>query len=295
MLLGRLNKMKTYFDCIPCFLRQTVEAARNVTDDETVIEKVLRDVLRATADADFDRPPPYVGQLIHRRIKALTGIRDPYLAAKKRLNRLTLDALSELGDIVNRAADPLLAAARLSIAANAIDMGISTSFSSTDIQTALQEFSKAPFTGDVPKFKKAVEQADEILFLADNAGEIAVDKLLIETLGPRRVTLAVRGGPVLNDAVREDAQDVKIPHTVELIDNGSDAPGTILSDCSDTFLKKFHCADLIIAKGQGNFESLSEVQKNIFFLFKVKCPVISRRSALPLGTHALLHQSEIPA
>lgn len=286
--------MKTYFDCIPCFVRQTVEAARNVTSDENVIEKVLRDVLRATADADFGRPPPYVAQLIHRRIKALTGIDDPYLAAKKQLNRMTSDALPALAEIVNRSADPLLAAARLSIAANAMDMGVFSSFSGADVQKALAEFAEASFSGDVSTFKAAVERADKILFLADNAGEIVVDKLLIEILGPARVTLAVRGGPVLNDVTLEEARDVKIPEEAEVIDNGSDAPGTILCDCSEAFLNKFHGADLIIAKGQGNFESLSEVEKNIFFLFKVKCPVISRHAALPVGTHVLLHQSEVP-
>jgi hypothetical protein len=91
-----------------------------------------------------------------------------------------------------------------------------------------------------------------------------------------------------------DAFDVKMNYLVTVIDNGSDAPGTILSDCGKSFLERFERADLIIAKGQGNFETLSEVERNIYFLFKVKCPVVSRHTSLPIGVHALFHQSQLP-
>ncbi|GAF94354.1 unnamed protein product, partial [marine sediment metagenome] len=124
--------------------------------------------------------------------------------------------------------------------------------------------------------------------LADNAGEIAVDRLLIQELGPQRVTMAVRGAAVINDVTFADARQVGMPELVEVIDNGSDAPGTLLDDCSASFCKRFCEADLIIAKGQGSFETLSEIESNIFFLFKVKCPVIAAHVGLPTGTHALL-------
>jgi damage-control phosphatase, subfamily I len=283
--------MKTYLDCIPCFLRQSVEAVRNVTDDVRAQEQVVRDMLRMMVDLDLDRPPPVVGQAIHRKLRELTGAADPYRAAKSRFNRLAMDALPELSAIVRQAPDPLLAAAKCAVAANAIDMGVVGGLSDADVIAALrawpEEFGLQGWEG----FRAEVARASDILYLADNAGELAVDWLLIEQIGPARVTLAVRGGPVLNDATLDDAREVGMHELVEVIDNGSDAPGTILSDCSDAFRQRFDRADLVIAKGQGNFETLSGVAGNIFFLFKVKCPLVCRSVGLPLGTHALIHQN----
>jgi uncharacterized protein with ATP-grasp and redox domains len=126
------------------------------------------------------------------------------------------------------------------------------------------------------------------LYLADNAGEIAFDRLLVERISPGRVTLAVRGAPVINDATLADAQAVGLDKIVEVIDNGSDAPGTILDDCHSDFRRRFAGADLIIAKGQGNYETLSDGPGNLFFLFKAKCPVIADHIGQPVGTQIMV-------
>ncbi|MCK4815836.1 DUF89 family protein, partial [bacterium] len=115
-----------------------------------------------------------------------------------------------------------------------------------------------------------------ILYLADNAGEIVFDRLLIEQLPYEKITVVVKGKPVINDATMDDAEFAGLTEIVEVFDNGSDAPGTILQDCSQTFRDRFEDADLVIAKGQGNYETLSEVDKDIFFLLKVKCFIIAR-------------------
>lgn len=133
-----------------------------------------------------------------------------------------------------------------------------------------------------------LNEAQRILYLADNAGEIAFDRLLIEQIGPARVTVAVRGGPVINDATITDARAVGLHEIVEIIENGSDAPGTLLDDCSQEFKWRFAEADLILAKGQGNFEALSDEPHNIFFLLKAKCAVIAAHAGVPLGTHVLV-------
>ena len=147
------------------------------------------------------------------------------------------------------------------------------------------------FSGDRVAFRDSVEKARKILYLADNAGEIALDRLLIEQLSPSKVTLVVRGAPVLNDATLIDAATVGLDEIVEIIDNGSDAPGTILDDCSPEFLRRYEDADLIIAKGQGNYESLSDENRNIFFLFKVKCRVIAAHARHPIGSHLMVKTS----
>jgi len=287
---GLEEDMKTHLDCIPCFLRQTIEAAHQISTDARVHEHIVREVLRMGAELELDLPPPLVGQRIRRRLRELTGVRDPYQSAKSRFNRLAMDALSEIAVIVKRSSEPLLAAARFAIAANAIDMGVSAELTDADVREALLGSADAPFRGDEQKFQNAVADARRILYLADNAGEIAIDRLLIEQLGPERVTLAVRGAPVLNDATLVDAHEVGLHELVEVIDNGSDVAGTFLEECSLRFQQRFHGADLVIAKGQGNFETLSDVASNTFFLFKVKCPVLSRHVGFPLGTHTLLHQ-----
>jgi uncharacterized protein with ATP-grasp and redox domains len=141
-----------------------------------------------------------------------------------------------------------------------------------------------PLAGDPQELFRAAAAAERILFLADNAGEIVLDRLLIEALPYHKVTVAVRGRPVLNDALHKDAILAGISALVPVIDNGSDAPGTVLADCSKAFLEHFHRADLIIAKGQGNYETLSQVAAPIFFLFTVKCPLVAAHIGSPTGT-----------
>ena len=105
----------------------------------------------------------------------------------------------------------------------------------------------------------------------------------MEEMPVEKITVAVKGHPIINDATIEDVKTTGIANMVKVIVNGSDAPGTILDLCSVKFRKAFDDADLIIAKGQGNYETLSSVCKNIFFLFKAKCPVISRHIGTDIG------------
>lgn len=286
--------MNTLLDCIPCVLRQGLEAARFYTSDERLHEQLLREVLRMAADLDLSRSPPSIGQAIHRRLRELTGVADPYLPAKRRAHRLASEALPDLRSAVERSADPLRAAATFAVAANAIDLGVGQAVGDEEIRAALRAASGEALSGDWERFRAAAARASSILYLADNAGELAVDRLLIERLGPERVTLAVRGAPVLNDVTTADAQEAGLAALVPVVDNGSDAPGTILEDCSAPFRRRFAQVGLVVAKGQGNFETLSGAPREVFFLFKVKCPVVARHAALPLGTFALLHHRGAP-
>jgi uncharacterized protein with ATP-grasp and redox domains len=280
--------VNTYLDCIPCFLRQGIDAARYVTDDHRVHEQIVREILRLAVDLDFKRPPPWVGQLIHRKLRELTGVNDPYREAKSQFNRFAMKILPELRSLVNRDTERLFAATQIVVAANVIDLGVNSALSEDQAYRTLCNAHSTSLAGEWERFREQANGAKRILYLADNAGEIAIDRLLMEQLGPQRVTLAVRGKAVINDATLDDAYAVGLHEIVEVIDNGSDAPGTILDDCSDAFQKRFHEADLIIAKGQGNFETLSEIDANIFFLLKVKCPVIAGHIGLSTGTHAVI-------
>jgi damage-control phosphatase, subfamily I len=276
--------MKTSLDCVPCFVRQALEAVRMITPDKSVHERTLRDVLQWASIMDFDDSPPVMAQKIHRRLREITGIDDPYCEIKKHHNRMALKLFPELQDRIKKSGDPLILAARLAIAGNVIDLGVKESISEEDIFKAVSQALEEPFTGDQEKFRRSVSESERILYLADNAGEIVFDRLLIEQLSPGKVTLVVRGRPVINDATLNDAETAGLHRIVKIIDNGSDSPGTSLEDCSKEFPEFFNKADMIIAKGQGNFESLSGRGENIFFLLKAKCPVIADHIGLPVGT-----------
>jgi hypothetical protein len=129
--------------------------------------------------------------------------------------------------------------------------------------------------GDIDMLRESIDSAKNILYLGDNCGEIVFDRLLIEQLPLDKVTFVVRGGPIINDATMGDARETGMTELVNVIDNGSNIPGTVLEKCSKEFRECFVDADLIIAKGQGNYETLSSCEKNIFFLLQAKCPVIS--------------------
>lgn len=276
--------MRIFLDCIPCFVRQALDSARLATDDEQIHEKVVREVLVLAADLDMSQSPPVIGQQIHRLIRKLIGNTDPYRELKQRFNRLALELCAELEERVRTSEDPMETAVRLAIAGNIIDLGVKTSIKESDIEIIIRDCLTADFDNqEVEGFRNAVKKAGKILYLADNAGEIVFDRLLIEQLPYEKITVVVKGRPVINDATMEDAEFTGLTKMVEVIDNGSDAPGTILETCSQIFRNRFEEADLIIAKGQGNYETLSDSDKNIYFVLKAKCPVIARDLGCEVG------------
>ena len=286
--------MRTYFDCIPCFVRQSLDAVRLITGDESIHEQVLREVLRVTSTADLHQSPPEMGQKIHRLIRQLTEIDDPYLQIKKHFNTSALTLYPKLQQIITESKEPFETAVRLAIAGNIIDLGVKSSLKMRDVYKTIDEALIAELDMTTfEDFKKEAATAKSILYIADNAGEIVFDRILIDQLGPDRITFAVKGRPVINDATIEDAQATGLTDLVRVIDNGDNAPGTILKSCSEEFRHCIEEADLIIAKGQGNYETLSDLDKNIFFLLKAKCPVIANHLGCEVGTTVLRRQNNI--
>ncbi len=277
--------MKTYVDCIPCLVKQALNAIRLVTSDEVVQEQALCDILIKISKMDMAASPPAMGAEIHRLIRKLTGQNDPYKNLKQQYNQFALDAYPRLKQIIRDSGRPLETAVRLAIAGNIIDFGADLDIDQAMVDRTLDHSLTDALFGEIDAFAAAVSEAGTILYLADNTGEICFDRLLIEEIGPDRVTLAVRGRPVINDATIEDARFCGLTDIVKVIDNGTDIPGTILSACSESFARFFYQADLIIAKGQGNYETLSDLSdgKDIFFLFKTKCAVAARDMGCEIG------------
>ncbi len=274
--------MDMTLDCIPCIIRQAVEAARMVTDQRNEQERVLRRVLLLLADTPYDKTPAHIATLVHTAVREELDAEDPYREVKDRSNRLAASMVRRLEGVVTDSADPFETALRFAIAGNIIDYGVEIDDQSIHaaISAALQQPLPA---SEVEELRDAIGSAKQILYLADNAGEVVFDRVLIERMPTGKITFVVRGGPVLNDATRVDAEAAGLQNLVEVVDNGSTAPGTILEFCSEDFRERFRRADLIIAKGQGNFESLSSESAPIFFLLKVKCPVVAHQLGCQVG------------
>jgi uncharacterized protein with ATP-grasp and redox domains len=255
--------------------------------------EALRRVLRLMSELDWTLPPQVLGQRVHRLIRQLTGNSDPYAAIKEKMNQQAAKLYPMWHAIFRQAHSPLDAAVRMAIIGNLLDVGAKTQLDDASVRTAFEGALSAPLRGSIDEFAAAIRGARHILYLADNAGEIVFDRDVLAQLPPAKFVVAVRGGPVLNDATVTDAEQAGLPEYCEIISNGSDAPGTVLDDCSPVFRERFAAADLIIAKGQGNYESLAGVDKEVFFLLKIKCDVLSRHLGWPLGSLVLHHQRPV--
>ena len=280
--------MPSSIDCSLCLLRQSLEAARFATPDQEIHEKAIREAMNCVLEMGFQTPPPVIGQQIHRIIRSLTNSPDPYLAVKQAFNELMLSRIDHFRELIAASSDPFDTAVRLAIAGNSIDFAIRANLEAKDIDVAIDQALTQPINGDVKELRQTIEKANKILYIADNAGEIVCDRLLIEQLLPKDIVACVRGMPVINDAMIDDAKQVGLTEVVPVITNGNDGMGTVLEQCSQEFMAVFNEADLIISKGLGNYETLicyddSQLPQTVAFLFKAKCSFIARFSGTQMG------------
>jgi len=276
--------MKTYLDCLPCFLRQALEATRMVTDNEVIQRKVLDCVMERLLTLPLDVAPPKIAQVVHRLVKEVTGELDPYRKIKKRYNQTALSLYPQLKEMVEKSKDQLLSAIKVAIAGNVMDLAVYDV--RKDFEKCIYNMLSSHFAiDDYDEFKRVLDGSQLLLYLGDNAGEIVFDIVLIEELKMIKdleIIYVVRENPIINDVTMEDAEFVGMKNKARVISSGSDAPATILSQCSQELLELFQKADMIIAKGQGNYESLSD-ETNIFFLLISKCPIIAKDLKVNVG------------
>lgn len=282
--------MRTAPDCIPCLIRLANETVKRATSNNNIINTVTERTVTLTKTMDRDLSPPKMGQLIHRIVTEETGNTDPCLEIKNQCNELALGLQPELRKLIKKSSDRFLTAAKLAIAGNIIDFAAPSGFSSELMSDTIDEILSSPVDPTCFNLLKInIQKANKILYLGDNAGEIIFDKIFIDELPKDKITFCVRGLPILNDALREDAEKAGLTSMVRVIDSGTDLPGVIPDECSTEFKNCFNEADLIIAKGQGNFETLNDSKKNIFFLFKVKCSAVANESGSNVGDTVILN------
>lgn len=250
---------------------------------------MIREVMKFLLRTDWSHNPPYIASVLFRRTYRLLGCRDPYISVKKEYNLKVRKLYPYIRKLREGAKDRFELAVKLAMAGNIIDFGILESF---DLEKTLEETLGTDVSSKkLCNFKHKIEKARTILYIADNAGEIGFDRFLIEEIRrinpSAKVYLGVKRHAVINDATRQDAEYFGLQELAVVIDNGGDWVGTHPSLSSTEFLSVFNKADLIISKGQANWESLEELKdKRITFLLKAKCPLVARALGVPL--HAVV-------
>ncbi len=276
------DNVKTELQCLPCFFGQVDRTLAYAGVNGSRARGIRRRAEAIIERASLDEVPARTTTVIHRMLREQTGL-DPYRSVKGIYNRIALGMLPALRRTA-ASADGLEGGVRAAIAGNVIDFGI---YETIDLNRSIEESFRLPLSSAPYRlFADRVASSSRILYLCDNAGEIVFDRVLLEVLRGKgkNVTAAVKGSPVINDATREDADAAGLPECARVIDNGSDGIGTLLETCSQDFRNEYRAADLIISKGQANYETLmQERDERVFFLFKVKCPVVASHLGRPDG------------
>lgn len=272
--------MKTNFHCIPCIMRQTINAVDLAVEDDAIRRKAINAILAYLQDIDYNTEPPAIGREVNRLLVEITGNKDPFRHIKVQYNKVALALMDNMRRLVFQNPDPVQTAAKLAVAGNIID------FKAGNRETHLKAISDniGSLNFEINHFEKFLDDlksARTILYLADNAGEIVFDRLFIEMVQryyPElglQFTVMVRGQPVMNDATREDALMVGLDQIARVVDNGDSAPATILPNISDEARQIYEQADLVISKGVGNYEALDEETRLIYYLLRIDCPLTS--------------------
>ncbi len=278
--------MEMFLDCLPCMARQALEAARMASPDDEVQAAIMDDALQTLTQHRTYGCAPELAAAIHGIVKERTGLTDPYEQVKSRDVAAALRLEPMLREFAFNRSDVLLGALKVSATGNVMDSAI---FADLDIEACVNAELEAPFAVcDLAPLVADLAQARTVLIIGDNAGEAVFDKVLAEALSLRHeVLFAVRDRPIINDVTAKEAQAVGIAAHAMVVSTGCAAPGAILAECSQEFLVLFEQADVVISKGQGNFEALSGAERRIYFLLKAKCPRLAGALGVEVGEYVL--------
>ena len=278
--------MNVALDCIPCYMKQIINTLAQTEINDEKARELIHQTLPLLPRLDPQGTPAENSTIILRKVNELLGIEDPFHSAKMESNELALKLLPQLKERIRQSTDPLLMSLQIAVAGNIIDMGILKDY---DVEESIREAIEKNFArDDYASFQQRLKDAREIIILGDNSGEIAFDRLLAEQLSEMgiEVTYVVKDRPILNDATMEDAAYVGMTEQIRVISNGSGYLGTILKDCSEEFKQAYKKADLVISKGQANYESLEalgEEDRRLYFLLRAKCEIVAKSLGVQLG------------
>ena len=271
--------MKTCLDCLPCLTRNAVVIARKCCCTPAVQERIVTASMQMLAKGDRRMPPPFfAGKIMDLALKA-TGDpdADPYRTEKEKSTALAKQLLSELKNIPEYDPSSFESRLRLAVAGNILDFGV---FADLDLKEAVKTIRQA-FTAPVDleavrKLEARIKKSRRILYVLDNCGEAVFDRKFME-LFEDKVTVAVRGRNSLNDVTRGELAASGYGESFPIVDSRSNIPGVVPEFIGPELRQAMESADLIIAKGQGNFETMDEIPYPVSFLFLAKCPVVIRK------------------
>lgn len=279
--------MKVTAECIPCYLRQCINALDKGEIEKEKQTDIIYKVIGEIPNLDKEKSPAENSTIILHRLVEIIGGKDPFAKAKKESNQLALSLLPKLKQLIYQSKDPLFTALKLAVAGNIIDLGI---FEDYDLDKAIEEALNTPFAiNDYEELYKLINEGQKKIFIiGDNSGEILFDRLLVEELKNYKVEIkyGVKGGFVINDATMEDAKEVGMTEVTEVITSGCNYLGTLEDKCTEEFLQTFKEADIIISKGQANYESLEGTPfagVKTFFILKAKCPEVAENLGVKFG------------
>ncbi|MFL0248598.1 damage-control phosphatase ARMT1 family protein [Candidatus Clostridium stratigraminis] len=276
--------MRMHDKCLPCIINQVIKVA-NITGVDKK-EELLKEVFTYLSKIDFETTTPEVIGETFDMIKKHTNNPDPYKETRNYYNTLFLDLLPKFEENIEQAVDPFQLAVRYAIVGNIIDFNPIHNTLLEDVFDYFEKMEHLELVIDDSKtLMEDILNSQVLLYLGDNCGEICLDKILLKKIKEQnpnlKILFGVRGKPVVNDSIAEDAYTVGIDEYAEVIDNGDGSLGTVLHRTSSEFKEAYKKADVIIAKGQANYECLSEENKNIYFLLMTKCDVIANDIGAP--------------
>ena len=278
-----------FFDpgCIPCIIKQAHSSAKlfskgDIEKELTVIKKVCSEVQYVNQGYTA----PVFAAKMQSIIENEFQIINPYGTLKKQNYKKAEKYIPYLKTMVENAFDKFEMAVRSAIAGNIIDLAANPLF---DIEKEINRITSDNIDlSELDRFRSDLYHAEQILYIADNYEESLFDEILLHQLPKDKTVYAVRSKPILNDITLSDARDLKIDKICRVIESGSEIAGTDLSQGTEEFLELFKNADVVIAKGQGNYETLLNATRPIYFLFKIKCEVIAKRCGFAFGKSVLL-------
>ncbi len=274
--------MRVGIDCYGCIINQLAGLVRQAEPTVEGQRALMREFLKQVLAADEETTPPEFAACFHREVRRRTGVADPFRREKDRSTELALALLPELTAELARRGDDFVSLLKLVIGGNIIDFGVDPKFDLARAEARIREVFELPLDlTAAARLEAALDRAQSVFYMLDNCGEAVFDRLLIDRYRDK-ITVGVRGGPILNDVTRRELEPSGI-RGVRVVDTGDDAPGVSLRRSSPEFVRALTSAELVVAKGQGNYESLDRYERPIFFLLRVKCPVVARVLNEPLG------------
>lgn len=274
-------------NCVMCVLNQIIRVCDFSGVEEEKKDLIFKKSLQKAGQIDYKRmTSPEFAEKIYDIFTKISGEEDPYKKLRKEQNDLVLEKIDFFRERINHSSDPLQTSAVYSLLGNIIDYGAVRLFDTNEIFGQYENIQLS--INDYAEFRRRLRGGKKVLIIGDNAGEAVFDRLFIEEIkkcNPGvKIYYGVRSTPAINDILEEDARYIGLDKVAQVLETGSTFAGTVVSRTTKEFQEVYHSADMIIAKGQGNFETLEPEDKDILFIFKVKCEVVARQSSLELGS-----------